>query len=160
MTVLTGLLTGLTAGSLAAWLWLALVRGRFWRTDVRLPADPMPASPPGSWPAVAAVVPARDEAAVAGDTVARLLAQDYAGPFRVVLVDDGSTDGTADFARRAADRRFRAAVHRRPVPADDGRLRAPAPGRPVRRMDGADILPHRPPGRRGPGDGMRTGWTA
>jgi hopene-associated glycosyltransferase HpnB len=47
-------------------------------------------------------VPARDEADVIGRAVGSLLAQDYPGPFRVILVDDQSTDGTADVARRAA----------------------------------------------------------
>ena len=52
-----------------------------------------------------AVVPARNEADVIADSIASLLRQDYAGPFRVVLVDDGSTDGTADVARSVAGQR-------------------------------------------------------
>jgi hopene-associated glycosyltransferase HpnB len=80
--------------ALLAWLWLAFLHGGFWRTGERLgPARPQAA------PAVAAVVPARDEADVVGRSVGSLLAQDYPGPFRVVLVDDGSTDGTAAVAR-------------------------------------------------------------
>ena len=35
-------------------------------------------------------------------SVGSLLRQDYPGPFSVVLVDDQSTDGTADGARAAA----------------------------------------------------------
>jgi hopene-associated glycosyltransferase HpnB len=81
--------------SLAAWLWLALVWGWFWRTDQRLP----PPFVPRAWPSVAVVVPARDEAAMLPRTLPTLLAQDYAGPFRVVVVDDGSIDGTGDLAR-------------------------------------------------------------
>jgi len=46
------------------------------------------------------VVPARDEAATIGKVIASLVAQDYGGRFRVILVDDGSTDGTADLAGR------------------------------------------------------------
>jgi hopene-associated glycosyltransferase HpnB len=49
-----------------------------------------------------AIVPARDEASVIGTSIASLLAQDYPGDFAVVLVDDHSTDGTADVARTAA----------------------------------------------------------
>ena len=49
-----------------------------------------------------AVVPARDEAEVVGETVRALLGQEYPGPFRVVLVDDGSGDGTAEVALAAA----------------------------------------------------------
>jgi hopene-associated glycosyltransferase HpnB len=47
---------------------------------------------------VLAVVPARNEAAVLPLTLPSLLAQDYPGEFSVVLVDDGSTDGTAAVA--------------------------------------------------------------
>ena len=35
-----------------------------------------------------------------------LLAQDYAGPFRIILVDDGSSDGTGAIARAIADTRL------------------------------------------------------
>jgi len=45
------------------------------------------------------VVPARDEADVIGRSLGSLLAQDYPGHFRIILVDDSSTDGTADAAR-------------------------------------------------------------
>ena len=45
-------------------------------------------------PSVAIVVPARDEAEAIGAALRSLLTQDYPGPFRVILVDDGSTDGT------------------------------------------------------------------
>jgi hopene-associated glycosyltransferase HpnB len=76
---------------LVAWLWLALLRGSFWRTNIRLPAAP----PPARWPSVAIVVPARDEAPLLPQTVPGLLAQRYPGPVRVILVDDASSDGTA-----------------------------------------------------------------
>jgi hopene-associated glycosyltransferase HpnB len=82
----------LAGAGAALWLWLALARGWFWRTDIRLPGAPAP----DVWPAVAVVVPARDEADVLPLTVPALLAQDYPGPVRVVLVDDASTDGTGD----------------------------------------------------------------
>jgi hopene-associated glycosyltransferase HpnB len=55
--------------------------------------------PPKSWPSVVAVVPARNEADVIAKTLASLLAQDYPGAFRIVLVDDQSGDGTAQVAR-------------------------------------------------------------
>lgn len=82
--------------SLAVWVWLALLRGMFWRTDVRLPD----AADPDHWPSVAVVVPARDEAEVLPATLPTLLGQDYPGPVRVVLVDDDSTDGTGELAAR------------------------------------------------------------
>ncbi|RKT03205.1 hopene-associated glycosyltransferase HpnB [Streptomyces sp. 3211.6] len=84
--------------SLAAWLWLTLAQGMFWRTDTRLP----PRTAPARWPSVVIVVPARDEAAVLPLSLPSLLAQDYPGEAGIVLVDDGSTDGTADLARRLA----------------------------------------------------------
>ena len=84
-----------------AWLVLLLGRGMFWlardddRDAARLPA-------PTTWPSVVCVIPARDEAESIGATVASLLAQDYPGEFRVVVVDDRSTDGTGKVARAAA----------------------------------------------------------
>ncbi|MFI0896134.1 glycosyltransferase [Streptomyces sp. NPDC020983] len=94
MTVIAGL-------SLLVWVWLLLGQGFFWRTDVRLPRA---AAEPGRWPAVAVVVPARDEAEVLGTSLPSLLAQDYPGRAEVFLVDDGSTDGTGDLARELASR--------------------------------------------------------
>jgi hopene-associated glycosyltransferase HpnB len=47
---------------------------------------------------VVAVIPARDEAAILPVTLPSLLAQDYPGALSVVLVDDGSTDGTGPVA--------------------------------------------------------------
>lgn len=90
-------LAWVAAASLAAWLWLAFVQGRFWRTDQRLPARRPVAAPPS----VAVIVPARDEAVMLPRTLPTLLAQDYAGPVRVIVVDDASRDGTGDLARAA-----------------------------------------------------------
>ncbi|MFI5685314.1 glycosyltransferase [Streptomyces sp. NPDC051636] len=89
------------AVSLAAWLWLLLCQGFFWRTDVRLP----PRRDPGEWPSVCVVVPARDEAAVLPASLPSLLAQDYPGRAEVFLVDDGSSDGTGDLARELSRHR-------------------------------------------------------
>ena len=82
---------------LISWAVLLLWRGDFWRLETW----PV-AAPPGHWPSVVAVVPARDEADGIGQTVTSLLSQDYAGSFRVIVVDDHSSDGTADIARQAA----------------------------------------------------------
>ncbi|WP_326695340.1 glycosyltransferase [Streptomyces sp. NBC_01766] len=81
--------------SLAAWVWLLLGQGFFWRTDQRLPARTEPAD----WPDVAVVVPARDEAEVLPLSLPSLLAQDYPGNAEILLVDDGSSDGTGQLAR-------------------------------------------------------------
>jgi hopene-associated glycosyltransferase HpnB len=83
----------------AAWVYLLCGHGGFWRTDGRLPPAPGgPAAGPGSWPSVVAVIPARDEAAILPETLPSLLAQEYPGTLSVVLVDDGSSDGTAAIA--------------------------------------------------------------
>lgn len=87
----------LGALSLAIWLALLLGRGMFWLARERDTRAMPPA--PETWPSVVAVVPARDEADVIARSVGSLLAQDYPGPFRVVLVDDQSSDGTAAIAR-------------------------------------------------------------
>ncbi|MEU1177882.1 glycosyltransferase [Streptomyces sp. NPDC005820] len=90
----------IAAVSLAAWVWLLLCQGFFWRTDVKLPAR----REPEEWPPVCVVVPARDEAAVLPASLPSLLAQDYPGRAEVFLVDDGSSDGTGERARELARR--------------------------------------------------------
>ncbi|MFJ4693196.1 glycosyltransferase [Streptomyces sp. NPDC088766] len=93
----------ISAVSLAAWLWLLLCQGFFWRTDVRLPPRAEHVGP-GEWPSVCVVVPARDEAAVLPASLPSLLAQEYPGRAEVFLVDDGSSDGTGELARELARR--------------------------------------------------------
>jgi hopene-associated glycosyltransferase HpnB len=92
-------LFGLSCISLLIWCVLVFARGGFWRAR---PAAPLASAPRDAWPAVAAVVPARNEADVIAQAVGTLLAQAYPGPFHVIVVDDHSTDGTADAARAAA----------------------------------------------------------
>ena len=89
----------LACAALAVWLYLLAARGGFWMAAVR---DDRGGPPPENWPKVTAVIPARDEAGSVGETIGSLLRQDYPGEFSVVLVDDQSSDGTADAARRAA----------------------------------------------------------
>lgn len=89
--------------SLLAWLYLAIGHGFFWRTDQRLPAR----QAPPVWPSVAIVIPARDEADVLPVTLPTLLTQDYPGPVQLILVDDGSTDGTTEVARSLAEQAAR-----------------------------------------------------
>ena len=96
--------------SLLIWAILLVARGGFWRAQpVRaLAATTITAvgnkeiSDRGAWPALVAVVPARNEADVIGRAVGSLLKQDYPGPFHVIVVDDDSTDGTATAAAATA----------------------------------------------------------
>src|SRR6266851_1140390 len=81
----------------AIWLYLIAFRGGFWR--VRQPAVAISSAPQRS---IVAVIPARDEAVVIERAVSSLLAQRYRGPFHIVVVDDHSSDGTAELARAAA----------------------------------------------------------
>ncbi len=50
---------------------------------------------------ITVLIAARNEAACIADTLRSLAAQDHAGEITVVLVDNGSTDGTAELARAA-----------------------------------------------------------
>ncbi|WP_349262862.1 glycosyltransferase [Allocoleopsis sp.] len=95
---------GLTFLSLIIWIGLLGFRGQFWRTDQRLveaETEPQP-TPSVLYPSVCAVVPARNEAALLPVTLRSLLSQDYPGSYSVILVDDGSTDGTASVAQQVA----------------------------------------------------------
>jgi hopene-associated glycosyltransferase HpnB len=81
------------------WIYLLVGRGGFWRmskaaTELRLPLT--------SAPRIAVVVPARDEAEVIGPAIGSLLEQDYKGQVQIFVVDDHSSDETANVARRAA----------------------------------------------------------
>jgi hopene-associated glycosyltransferase HpnB len=87
---------GIALLSLSAWMYLFFGHGGFWRSRPQLPA-----AVPGECPDVDIIVPARDEAATIHAAIASLLAQDYAGRFRVILVDDNSSDGTSEAAGTA-----------------------------------------------------------
>jgi glycosyltransferase involved in cell wall biosynthesis len=72
---------------------------------------------------VSVVIPARNAAAMIGRTVAAVVGQELDGGFEVVVVDDGSTDSTAENARAAGAR---------VVPSGDpGTARGPADARNV-----------------------------
>ncbi|OYY91735.1 MAG: glycosyl transferase family 2 [Sphingomonas sp. 28-66-16] len=90
----------IAALALAVWLVLVFARDGFWLTRERDTRDLPPE--PTHWPAVTAIVPARDEAEVIARSIGSLIAQDYPGAFRVILVDDNSSDGTAAIARTVA----------------------------------------------------------
>ena len=106
----------LSLGGAAAALWLAILVApwRPWSTRERL--DPAPSALPADddLESVTALVPARDEAAVIGRTVAALRAQ--AAPVRIIVIDDQSRDGTAELALRSGGERCEV-VAGAPLPA-------------------------------------------
>jgi hopene-associated glycosyltransferase HpnB len=67
----------------------------FWRIAplLRVPTAPAQAA------RVAVVIPARDEADVIGEAVRSLRAQNFDGELRIFVVDDNSSDRTAEIAR-------------------------------------------------------------
>lgn len=95
-----GFAQAVVIASLLSWVWLLLFRGGFWRADQILAASD---EVPQSWPPVAVVIPARDEAETIADAVRSLVDQDYPGRFAVIVVDDNSTDGTARMANGVTD---------------------------------------------------------
>ncbi len=84
--------------AVVAWVYLLTGHGGYWRTDQRLPPLGREAGDPAAWPGVTAIVPARNEAAALPGTLPTLVGQDYPGDFRVVLIDDDSSDGTSEVA--------------------------------------------------------------
>ncbi|MDB6091655.1 MAG: glycosyl transferase, family 2 [Gammaproteobacteria bacterium] len=95
--------------SLLIWLYLVFAHGKFW-----VSAPELPPAVPAELPDVDIVVPARDEATTIGPVIASLLAQDYPGKYRITLVDDDSTDGTAALAGTAPHLRI---ISGQPKPA-------------------------------------------
>ena len=80
-----------------AWTYLVAGHGGYWRTSQWLP--PL-SRDPDTWPDVVAVVPARNEAEMLPATLPALLGQEYPGALTVVVVDDHSSDGTAEVAAK------------------------------------------------------------
>jgi hopene-associated glycosyltransferase HpnB len=91
-------MTTLALLSLIAWLYVTVSR-QLWRGAPFL--DEAEIEGPQIWPEVVAVVPARNEADVIARAVRSLIGQNYQGRLSIVVVDDESTDGTADAARQA-----------------------------------------------------------
>ena len=89
---------GIAAIPVLIWVYLLLGRGRFWRVA----AQCEPAAPAGAARDVVVVIPARNEARVIGTAVISLARQAFNGRIHLIVIDDGSTDGTAEAAAAAA----------------------------------------------------------
>jgi hopene-associated glycosyltransferase HpnB len=85
---------------LLIWIYLLLARGGFWRVRKQFAARTSSSAPDRK---IVAVIPARDEAEVIGETIRTLLQQNLASPLRIIVVDDNSSDGTSDAAKTAAE---------------------------------------------------------
>jgi hopene-associated glycosyltransferase HpnB len=81
---------------LGAWFYLIGARGQFFRATLDGTA------PAGNSARVIAIVPARNEADSIATSVRSLLEQELSSPIQVIVVDDHSTDGTAERARAGA----------------------------------------------------------
>ncbi|MCD8490221.1 MAG: glycosyltransferase [Desertifilum sp.] len=95
------LILGSALLSLAIWIGLFCFRGGFWQCQPQL-EQAVPHPELVSLPRVCVVIPARNEAETIGETVRSLLLQDYPGELTIILVDDRSTDGTAEVAKATA----------------------------------------------------------
>jgi hopene-associated glycosyltransferase HpnB len=102
ITTLVLLITPLIAVGIAVcaiWLYLLAARGGFWRAQSQVLRE---SAATNASARVAVVIPARDEADVIGKAVTSLLQQNFGGELHVFVVDDHSSDGTADVVLRAA----------------------------------------------------------
>jgi hopene-associated glycosyltransferase HpnB len=116
-----------------------VARGQFWDARSDRLAD---LSTDSTLPGVHAIVPARNEGDVIGQTTASVMEQRYGGAFALTVVDDRSEDDTASEVALAAVRagwEGRLAIHRaRPRPAGwSGKVWAMAEGIATARAAGA-----------------------
>jgi hopene-associated glycosyltransferase HpnB len=93
--------------ALGIWLYLILFRGGFWLARERDARSQQPLPAGADWPSLVVVIPARNEAAMLPRSLWSLSAQDYPGKLSIVVVDDESSDGTAQVARSLAGRASR-----------------------------------------------------
>ena len=91
-------LYGIAVVPVLIWLYLLIGRGWFWRVA----SERASVRRPSAARRVVVLIPARNEAAVIGTAIASLARQAFNGLIHLIVIDDGSTDGTAEAARAAA----------------------------------------------------------
>lgn len=95
-------------------------------------------SPPAAertvWPSVTVIVAARNEEDHIGDCIDALLKQAYNGPVEIVIVNDGSTDGTADQVRTGMPATHQKGTHQ---------VRLMEAGEPIGHVRGKALAIHR-----------------
>lgn len=84
---------------LAIWVYLLMAHGGFWKVWRLLAPAPSLDAVDGT---VAVVIPARDEQEVIASSIRSLLQQKSVGSIHIFVVDDHSSDETAQAARQAA----------------------------------------------------------
>ena len=100
--------------AIVAYYVLLYVLGR--RRSISAPAAPE------VWPVLVVVIPARNEERVIERTVQCVLACPYPGQIRLLIMDDASTDGTAQIVDRLATQDIRVrACHRLPSVGGTGK---------------------------------------
>jgi hopene-associated glycosyltransferase HpnB len=85
--------------SLLIWAYLLLARGAFWQVRRWTAPESVSNKIQGL---VAVIIPARNEAAVVGESILSLLNQSCRESLHIFLVNDGSTDSTAQIAHQTA----------------------------------------------------------
>lgn len=103
------------------WLILIFFWGRFWCADQKLSLDSLSeATSKINFPSVCAVIPARNEAELLPITLKSLLLQKYSGSFSIILVNDQSSDGTAEIGQQIVQNlnvsHFFHLIHSQPLP--------------------------------------------
>ncbi|MEP3525238.1 MAG: glycosyltransferase [Hyphomicrobiales bacterium] len=96
MDIQTSLIIATTLSCLI-WIYLIVFNGWFWLANQVLGAAA--SRKKAKWPAVVAVIPARNEAESIGAVTKSHLATKYRGDFSLIVVDDQSNDGTGDIVR-------------------------------------------------------------
>jgi len=102
-------------------LWLVVFfRLRFFEKNIpSLDSTSELPDPPGGWPFISVVIPARNEETIVGECLVALAAQDYP-EFEIIFVNDQSTDSTLAVAKNALkDFRFERIIDGAAPPAGE-----------------------------------------